>query len=233
MTVKQIQFLYSTRLGKLEVNFPKPARENLPADYKKMAAFTSPNKNLLGGQLNQTVKRCMPFLDAMTSGYIVKTPADLFVTLQDGIPFVQWGTEEAILETHELKQIPQSLVPNFCYGVPFKMINNFVIKTPKGYSTLFVPILNDPNGAIYASAGVVETDVFDALIHFPFFIRKGFTGKIPAGTPVVQLIPFQRHGWKASYAVADFEKMNQTVLLIRRQFEFAYKKLFWQRKRYE
>lgn len=231
--MKKINFEYVSVLGSLEVNKPKPAVKKLPDSYKKMRPYMGGDESIeSSGELNHTVKRCIPFLDAMTAGYILETPADLYVTMQGDKPFIQWRTQEKVLEAHSEGQIPDDLKPSYCYDIPFKLINNYVIRTPKGYSCMFLPVLNVPNNPIVAAAGIVDTDTFEAVVHFPFFLQKGFTGKIPAGTPVVQIIPFKRDNWVSRFAEANYKNVTQTVATIKRQMEFAYKKLFWQRKEY-
>ena len=47
--------------------FPTPVKSNIPDWYKKL-------KHVLG---EGTAKGCMPFLDTLTTGYILKAPQDL------------------------------------------------------------------------------------------------------------------------------------------------------------
>lgn len=232
--MKKIYFKHTNALGSIESNRPTPAVKNLPTAYKKLRPYSNGGETILqNNELNQTVKRCIPFLDAMSAGYVVSTPADLYVTMQEDKPYIQWRTAEKVLEAHNEEQIPDELKPSYCYDIPFKLINNYTINTPKGYSCMFLPILNVPNNPLVAVSGVVDTDTFEVPIHFPFFLQKGFTGKIPAGTPVVQLIPFKRDNWASKFEEASPKKLAEASARIRRQMEFAYKKLFWQRKEYK
>ena len=48
---------------------PIPAKLNIPDWFKKLNHEFD----------NKTVKGCMPFLDALTAGYILKMPQDLFL----------------------------------------------------------------------------------------------------------------------------------------------------------
>ena len=49
--------------------FPIPSVFNIPAWFKKLEH----KKN------NETVKGCMPFLDTLTAGYILKMPVDYYI----------------------------------------------------------------------------------------------------------------------------------------------------------
>lgn len=231
--MKKIKFLKSTPLAELEENFPSPAINNLPEAFKKMSAFAGEKRFESSDVLNQTVKRCIPFLDALSAGYVIKTPVDMWVELQEGAPYIRWSVDMKILEVHNSQQIPEEMVPEYCYDIAFKLSNHFGIQTPPGYSTLFVPVLNMPNNPLIAFSGVVDTDDFNIPVHFPFFLKKGFVGKIPAGTPIVQLIPFKREGWKSEIVKLDNQLFTSTMLRIKSHFEFAYKKFFWKRKQYQ
>lgn len=231
--MKKIKFLKTTPLAELEENFPSPAINNLPKSFKEMPAFVGEKSFQSSGALNQTVKRCIPFLDALSAGYIIKTPVDLWVELQEGAPYIRWSVDAKILEVHNLQQIPENMIPEYCYNIAFKLNNNFGIQTPYGYSTLFVPILNMPNNPLVAFSGIVDTDDFNIPVHFPFFLKKGFVGKIPAGTPIAQLIPFKRENWKSEVIKTNDQLFSKTMLRIKSHFEFAYKNFFWKRKQYQ
>jgi hypothetical protein len=56
-----------------------------------------------------------------------------------------------------------------------------------------VPPLNRLNPVFECLAGIVDTDTYTSLIHFPFF-ATGEDGiyVVEKGTPLVQVIPFRR-----------------------------------------
>src|SRR5262249_23771070 len=85
-----------------------------------------------------TIKRCQPFLQAMTAGYIIPAPFDVqFWHLQEG---------ELVFNTEG--PMPQRHLPSQQIGTPFstakivKLINPWLIKTPASYSTLFTRPFN-------------------------------------------------------------------------------------------
>ena len=52
------------------ISDPKPAKRVIPEAYKKMLNFA-------GNDISRpTVKKCIPFLDSLTTGYIISTPVD-------------------------------------------------------------------------------------------------------------------------------------------------------------
>jgi hypothetical protein len=57
-------------------------------------------------------------------------------------------------------------------NLPFhKIINPWKIKTPKGYSCLFVPPLNNSDDRFSIIPGIVDTDTFPNEINFPIVIN--------------------------------------------------------------
>jgi Family of unknown function (DUF6065) len=74
-----------------------------------------------------------------------------------------------------------------------KFHNPWTIRTPKGWSCLFVPPLNRPNGVVEVLSGVVDTDVYVSPVNFPFVaLAEDGVHTLPKGTPLVQAIPFRR-----------------------------------------
>ena len=78
MFENKIEFSAHEIYVNLKDSYPVPAKNNLPEWYRKLD-HTSPNK---------TVKGCMPFLDSMSAGYILKLPQDFYInhnfTKEDG-----------------------------------------------------------------------------------------------------------------------------------------------------
>lgn len=215
---KKIKFL-STDIG-TGLNHPQPASRFLPQWFRK-----------LGGVNNgiETVKKCMPFLDTVTSGYMITLAADVYF---DGSGLQQISTKEMVL-THDKSQIDGMPIPPEYSEQPYKWINYFLTKTPKGYSTMFVHPLNRTDLPFYTLSGIVETDKFGLPINFPFFIRQDFRGVIPAGTPIVQLLPFKRSDWKSEVEDTKEAKLPSYRHTMHNPPFGFYKKNFWSRKKYQ
>lgn len=171
---------------------PVPAKAHLPDWFRKLPAV-DPQK-LAPGDTGLTVKRCMPFLDAMTTGFILPLAATVRLEIRDEGRTVTagWDFDKTMVSNHGAHQVaghPKSQTP------PCKFHNYWSIRTPKGWSCLFVPLLNRPDPVFETVAGVVDTDSYVAPIHFPFFARGGDgLHELEKGTPIVQVIPFQRAG---------------------------------------
>jgi hypothetical protein len=169
---------------------PVRAKTALPDWFRKLPAVTADRVSPSDSGL--TVKRCMPFLDAMASGWVIGLAGTVRMEILDGGQTVNcgWDFDRTLVSNHANHQVagnPRDPMP------PCKFHNYWTIVTPPGWSCLFVPPLNRPNGIFEVVAGVVDTDTYQSEIHFPFF-ATGEDGLhvVERGTPLVQVIPFRR-----------------------------------------
>lgn len=179
---------------------PVSAKEIIPEWYKKQNRYSGGQKILSPevGMFNTTIKACMPIFDLISAGYIIKTPADIHVSRnEDGSPNFAWAINDfTCIESHAPLQYDEFTIPKEFYPLGYKFINTWITKTPKGYSSIFMsPVLRD-DLPFECLPAIVDTDKHPIPVNFPFFIRKDFEGIIPAGTPVIQIIPFKRESWK-------------------------------------
>ena len=202
-----------------DVPKPEPASKSMPDWYRKMAGVQ--------GTI-MTVKKCVPFLDAMTAGYTISLPVDVNF---DGKDFSELS-KVVVVSMHHKEQISEVPILNGFSEQPYKWENFFTVTTPKGYSTLFVHPTNRYDLPFLSISGVVDTDAHPVPVNFPFFLKEGFTGIIPAGTPIIQAIPFKRENWVSE--VDDFTAPKEHPEAYRMHnppFGF-YKKHWWSRKTY-
>lgn len=169
---------------------PVPAKQVLPDWFRRLPAVDKAHVHANNNGL--TIKRCMPFLDAMTTGWIIPLAATVRLEVRDDGATVDagWEIDRVMVSNHGMHQVagnPHGKRP------PCKFHNYWTIKTPPGWSCLFVPPLNRPQATFEILSGIVDTDSYQSLIHFPF-IATAADGlhTIEKGTPLVQVIPFRR-----------------------------------------
>lgn len=114
-----------------------------------------------------------------------------------------------------------------------KFNNPWAIKTPKGYSTLFVqPFHRESIFTILP--GIVDTDIYTAPVNFPFVINDpDFEGYIKEGTPIAQVIPVKRDEWIMEIGNSeDYVQQNAITQKLQTRFFDRYKSMFWDKKEY-
>jgi hypothetical protein len=200
---------------------PIPAVQGLPDWFKAM-----PQKGY--SAINQidmlTVKKCPPFIDAMSYGFLIPLVSDLKVANGE----FSWD-----------RDVPGGGVTNFTHspigyhdsvqvaGTPFFDDDRFVIKfnnfwtieTPPGYSLLFTHPVNRTELPFTTITGLVDTDMYtENLISFPVrWHDADFNGVLPKGTPVAQCIPVKREKWTSQIGSLSSEqavRLHETATTI-------------------
>lgn len=234
------KIIFTSTMGNLPIEAqPQPASKLIPEWYKNTLSYIGEEKAPAGdGQTTATIKRCMPVFDAINAGYLLLTYTDLWVSQREqnpekpGVlsPWYEWPSFSPI-SFHSPEQAP--LHPNATGTFIPKWINPWSIKTPPGYSSLFVnPFHRD--SVFNSLPGVVDTDKYDPPVNIIFTLTDpNFTGLIPAGTPIVQVIPFQREPWKMELGTTtDLENQHSTTVKLRTKFFDSYKTQYRQIKEY-
>lgn len=215
---------------------PRPANEFLPEWYKTQPGYSGGKKQILeDGNYNHTVKHCMPALDAMTLGYIIPLPQDIeVVDKEEGGVTMQWPSDTfKQFSSHSIEQISSLPIDTNVWD-PFawKFHNPWIIKTPPGYSCLFVQPMWHEDLPFKCFSGVVDTDTYNIQpVNFPCLFKNGFRGKIAMNTPMIQVIPFKRENWKSQVkekSTFDYRDWERS----RRRFGHRYKKDYRQKKNY-
>ncbi len=228
---KEIEFV-NTAPNTITFEFgPKPATHFLPEWFKKIEPYGE-GDNKKNHETIPTIKKCIPVFDALTFGYIITTVCDISVKKVEGqlqlFPSIDYLE---IVTSHPNKQ---AYTHPLATGIPFpKFTNPWAIKTPKGYSCLFVAPLHNPNPYFTALPGIVDTDTYHGNVNFVFKLNdENWEGVIPAGTPIVQVIPFKRNEWESKY-LEDDKLRSKWFYSIRAHFFEGYKTKFWSRKSFK
>ena len=169
---------------------PVPAKSSLPAWFRRLPGIDESRVTATNNGL--TVKRCMPFLDALSVGWIIPVAVPVRLEITEGGRTVTagWEFDREMVSNHGSFQIAGS---PYEPHPPMKFHNYWTIRTPKGWSSLFLPPINRPNGVIEILSGLVDTDSYRSPVNFPFVaIAPDGVYTIKKGTPLVQVIPFRR-----------------------------------------
>ncbi len=214
---------------------PIPAVLGLPDWFKAL-----PQKafNPALGEQTQTLKRCPPFIDAMTYGFLIPLAVDLKVENGE----FSWDFELPGAPTTEYSRSPIDFHdPSQVAGTPFFEDDRFIIKSnnfwtieaPAGYSLLFTHPVNRTDLPFTTLTGLVDCDTFrDSLLNFPArWHAADFNGIVPKGTPVAQCLPVKRDSWigrfetltseAAARLASTREAMRRETGVYRHQFRVA------------
>lgn len=217
-------------------SYPKPSKNYIPDWYKKIPPFTNGDKKLMFrgiGMPNVTLKRCVPFLDALTNGYMVTLEEDVFVEQIDGVPLIRWRSDDPVITTHTPEQHPNFYIPETYHSLVAKWENKWVIKVPKNYSILFSHPSNRLDLPFFTLSGLVNCDTYTLPVNYPFILKKGFEGIIEAGTPICQLHIVKNELWKTKVIKYDKNRHYKNLKTFFKTFVGSYKKNFWKKHEYE
>lgn len=209
-----------------------PTKNVLPDWYKKIVPLNTSNLKSLPQTLN--VKSCVPFMDTFLSGYVMTTPMDIAVKINDeGNPVITWSFSEFnFIGVRGLDAAPGLPIPQGYNITHFTWSTMSAIKIPKGYSCLVTHPLNRYDLPFLTLSGIVDADDIFHHGNIPFFIKEGFEGLIKAGTPMFQIIPFKREEWESVkkpglFKIASSQSMRSALNTVG-----WYKKNNWKRKIY-
>ena len=245
---KEIEFSAHEDYFALKEDYPIPIKLNIPEWFKKLEHTV----------IKKTVKGCMPFLDTLTSGYLLKIPQDFHVRhnidnknekgeiFKDSFQTFGLHDMSLLLEAkninlnsgfsnHSVQQLEGSPLIERNKNLPFyKILNPWHIKTPKGYSCLFVPPLNNFDDRFSIISGIVDTDSHPIEINFPIVINGDkypiLETTIKKGTPYVQIIPFKRDSWKMITKARKQKKLQNSKLFYGLKILNVYKEKYWNKK---
>lgn len=234
--MKKIKFFPLEKTTELVNNHPVPSSKKIPQWYKNIDPYFEKNKlsfPMHFSMPNVTMKKCIPFLDALTIGYMACLECDIFVEKTDEGTIIRWRDESVQVTEHVREQFNGFPIPEDYNYLVWKWYNPWSINVPDGYSIYFTHPSNRFDLPFRSLSGVVDCDKYDMAVQYPFLLKKDFEGIIEAGTPLVQLIPFKRENWQH-----ETEKYNEdkSFLIGKNFFKTlisSYKKNYWTMKKYQ
>jgi hypothetical protein len=213
--------------------YPTSSRNFLPKWFKTAEKFIGGKPSLAQKTLrgSQTIKGCTPFLDALTSGYMIELQQDIQVEIINNEPVLFWQTgPDPVHERHFITLQGMDLSKEH-YQKHYAWNIILYVQTPKNYSILLCHPLNRNDLPFTTFSGVVDTDKVPMNEgNFPFLLKNNFEGIIPKGTPIAQVIPFKRDNWKMEIDQNIIEKSHKG--LYRTVTSGWYKTNIWIKKLY-
>lgn len=168
---------------------PIPAKKSIPEWFKETKNYDQKT------QLVKTIKKCPPFLDAFTTGYIIPFASECNLKVKEDRQVIYGGPGTMFLSMHVKAQYESSPWKD---KIVMKYSSPWIIETPPGWSCLFLHPLNDDNKNFTSIAGIVDTDTYRLPVNFPFLVnaKAGTEFNLNTKTPMIQVIPFFRQEWE-------------------------------------
>ena len=237
---------------------PQPSSKFLPEYYKnanlnvvkpKERIAFGPNHSFNGKVGNHFgFKACVPYMDAIMGGYTIPLWSDVIYDKTNESFYLSHNQVEdqyqkntyalGVLSTHSYEQV-KGIPGTKESEITFKYLNPWKIKTPPGYSCLFIQPMNHFDSRYQIVSGIVDTDTYTESVHFPFIINRNNMNdkdKFERGMPFVQVIPFKRENWKMDlHPMTNKERSeNRSIMgILSSMTQYAYRKMWWKKKKYE
>jgi hypothetical protein len=211
---------------------PEPAKNLIPQWYKEKS--TNDPKFLDQNKIPKHLKMCMPFLDAISGGYIQKTWCDINIVIDDDNRTVDyfWSAGPKIIGHRDHLNIP---INESLRSLEMIWIIPWLPKVPEDYSLFVTHPCNRLDLPFTTLTGIIDADDFYHIGfgQLPFYLNRSFNGIIPAGTPMFQMFPIKREKWKSKNHIFNQDEREQKEYTARKEFFGVYKNKFWKKKSYE
>jgi len=240
--MNQIKFYPFDKTTEIFAPKPVPASKMIPEWYKKQASSGSNDETIGLGFTSSTIKRCMPIFDLMSSGYFLLAPCDIYIDstnpdkLEHSVPDAIKEITENFFSSHNKAQYEELPYDRKYYHKDLLRLNPFwSLSTPSGYSTMFIDPPFKDSLPIKAVSALIDTDKYISNGHLSFFVKSGFVGVIPQGTPLIQAIPFKRESWESELVDAQtaLDQLDTQFFKIRSTFTNGYKNKMRTKKEYK
>jgi hypothetical protein len=223
---------------------PGPTIKTIPDWYRKADRFAinphtnEPWINPQDGGKVPTWKACPAVFDIMGTGYVYKTPCDVEVYEENGEIKIKIEDQYNKDFVGDRMPMPQFVPPQGYHEKHFAWWSDWAVVLPEGYSALYTQPFNRFELPFLTTSGIIDNDKVHLPGTMPFFIVKGFTGVIPAGTPYAQILPFKREDWTSELQTnISYEQMMKNNMENSNKYRVpnggVYQKEVWTRRVYE
>ena len=142
-------------------------------------------------------KKCSPFTDSFSLGYMLPLQKDVHITFINGerkiSSFV--AANPVLQRSTAVHNNPTLPVPSGFCQEPFAWLTKNIIHIPEGYRALITHPLNRYDLPFITLTAVLNGEFTLQPGSVPMFLKEDFEGTIPAGTPIAQIILFKDEDW--------------------------------------
>lgn len=249
--MKRIRFVAKDTHSEHTIPPPIPAKQFIPEWYKRGEMYLDSSTLKVTDKSNPNhtagMKACIPFLDVMVSGYMLHTWADIEITKNDSdnIEFRHIRKNEYNDEIEEYQESSYPLIDlrtgDIGHTIPrphghahhsLVWPSPWGFRLPKNWSLLVTHPFNRYELPFTTLSAIMDADEWWTGGNVPFFIKEGWTGIIPKGTPFAQLMPIKRESWISHISPWSKKRSRQIGERARNVTMGFYKKNIWVRKEF-
>ncbi len=227
---KEIEFICGDK--SVLNNFPiVPAKDCLPEWYSKLNATENDTPTIAG---------CWPVRDIVTAGYIIKNVHEQELIAETDVSTNEEHVDRVVpverigqfMEMQNQMTTPEAFHTHSQCPVHIdgkkksyvKISLPWKIKTPPGYSCLFVQPFWHFEEEFVIMPGIIDTDEFDlSQLNFPCYLKDPVKLLTP-GEPLVQVIPFLREEWKHKLKFEEPTRQSKMNLFLHNMYKRAFHK---------
>lgn len=215
---------------------PFPASKLVPDWFKNIPPERTDEDDITKfGRNSGTVKKCIPYIDALTMGYMFVLPFDIEVSIKDNVKYLRWQVEGQETFSHvepQYRTMGMSVNSNFGPEI-WRLTSYPCIETPAGYSVLITHPLNRYDLPFLTLSGVIDTDKLHQESSVAFYLDSKFSGILEKGTPIAQIIPFKRDEWSMNFLDPYPDKVyNKMKFDIKSIINRSYARQYWSKKKF-
>jgi hypothetical protein len=208
---------------------PTPATREIPQWYSDTPMIRGGGTRRTHPSDEVTVRGCIPFLEGMTTGWVMKTPTDIYITRESkGTLSVVTPTDRTVVQSRDMVQGMELGPTDFLLS-----INTFwSIKTSPGYLTYNLPLLNKFDSRFRTMSGLIESDSYQDTHKVELLWREDSPeGHIPAGTPISQVITVDKDSVNMDGRIRERTPSEETDLdrfnIMRNAIRHFYRERVW------
>jgi hypothetical protein len=231
---------FSSSKGVLDYYPIELAKDNFPKwlntarkDFSDKIQGTYPSKH------SHSVHRCPGIVGLLTKGFVLKAWQDFSITTNaDGS--YRWNTALQINDYSDVNHIIQDVkVHDFdlllkylplkkdSFNIILKLHTPWFVYGPKNVKYLFLPISYSDSDSFFVYPGILDTSITNEILINIHWNELDNTRVIKAGTPLMQIIPFEDKHYSLEVGRADrniLEEHNSKLFKLFNTFVRNYNK---------
>lgn len=232
MSEKLVEFISYDKSAELYYP-PVPVSKFVPEWYKKTPQFFHHVDERTDQEDVPTIKKCVPVLDYLTSGYVIRNAYEVEIRYSEDNQGILRASNicpaEDYTSGHPFGQAP--VLMNGVKNHYFKISNPWMVKTPPGYSCHFYQPFYALNEDFRMFPSIVDTDKHDDAVNFVGVgLKRNFV--IKPGDPLLVVYPFKRDDWKHTFEYRDFRQKNRYKFWLKKLWHGTYASFFHSKKKF-